>query len=33
VYSLASDHAPQLSAPEALVEFLLAATAAHARAI
>jgi pimeloyl-ACP methyl ester carboxylesterase len=32
VYSLASDHAPQLSAPEALTRLLLDATAAHARA-
>jgi pimeloyl-ACP methyl ester carboxylesterase len=33
VYSLASDHAPQLSAPEALTRLLLDATAAHARAV
>jgi pimeloyl-ACP methyl ester carboxylesterase len=33
VYSLDTDHAPQLSAPEALTRILLAATAAHARAM
>jgi pimeloyl-ACP methyl ester carboxylesterase len=31
VYSLDTDHAPQLSAPDALAELLLEATAAHAR--
>jgi pimeloyl-ACP methyl ester carboxylesterase len=33
VYSLDTDHAPQLSAPEALTRILLVATAAHARAM
>jgi pimeloyl-ACP methyl ester carboxylesterase len=32
VYSLDTDHAPQLSAPQALTDVLLAATAAHTRA-
>jgi pimeloyl-ACP methyl ester carboxylesterase len=33
VYSLDTDHAPQLSAPDALTTLLLEATTAHARAI
>jgi pimeloyl-ACP methyl ester carboxylesterase len=33
VYSLPTDHAPQLSAPDALVTLLLEAAAKHARAV
>jgi hypothetical protein len=33
VYGLESDHAPQLSMPDALVEKLLMVTATHARPI
>jgi pimeloyl-ACP methyl ester carboxylesterase len=33
VYSLPTDHAPQLSAPDALTKLLLDATAKHARAL